>query len=139
MSSEGEVTATGYMSSIAEIALREQGRLDGEIERLSTEMDSVKAEKRKVDAVLKTLNGSVGRSGTKPRVRKATQKISEAKRQAFMDYATGNPDEITSATVRERLGVSGSYASIICTQMREEGYLRLAATHGSLMVYRSTV
>lgn len=137
MSSEGE-GSTSYTAELATIALREKERLDQKFMLLAGEMEEVRTEKRKVDAVLKALNGSVGKSGPKPKSAKPFS-ISAAKREQALAFVTGNEQEITSTKLREEMGISGSYAASILDTFRKEGLVRLSATHGVQKIYRSLV
>ncbi len=136
MSSEGEGAAS-YTAEIAAIATRERDQIDTRLEALLVELESVRAEKRKIDKVMSALNGSV----TKPESKRAPRPVhvSAAYREKALKYITGNDQEITSQKLREALNTSGSQAANILAVFREEGLVRLSATQGNMKIYRSQV
>jgi cell pole-organizing protein PopZ len=132
-------TLNAFQRSVAELAEAELGPLTERRDKLAGELAEVNAELRSIQKIMATVNPKpVAKKQAKKNGHAATAIIPEKRRQAI-EFITGNTDEITTTKVREALNTSGSYANMICKELRDEGLLRLAATQGSLMVYRSTV
>jgi hypothetical protein len=133
--SQGE--GKSFKASIEDLAL-------AELETLTKDRETVAAELAEIDDTIKSVRKILG--VVTPKVTRAarknggsTTKISARVREDFIAFATGNPDEITAKTIASALGVGDSYGNMVAKQMREEGVLRLAATSGSMKIYRSEI
>lgn len=132
-------TLSPFQQSIAELAEPRIAALSERRDELTGELAEVNAELRSIQKIMATVNPKPV-SKKKDRTNgHAAKPVSAEKRAAAVEFITGNTEEITSTKMREALKISGTYAATICTQLRDEGLLRLSATQGSLRVYRSTI
>ncbi len=141
MSSDGTVqTLTDFESSVEGMAREQLVGLKAHHDQLKAELDEVKEEVRKVNMIIRAVSGKNNKPGRKTgRGKESTWKPSDEKRTAFIEYATGNGNEITTRSTADALGVSDSYAGQLNKLMRDEGVLRLSSMSGTTNIYRSMV
>jgi hypothetical protein len=130
-------TLQAFKSNVEDLALEELSRLETERVAMEEALASVKESIKSVRAVLAAARPPQAKK--KAAAKAVTPfKFSDERESLIIRWLTGNTDEITSASTRDRFpNWSGSYVNMALKHLREEGVLRLAATSGGANVYRS--
>jgi hypothetical protein len=130
-----------FKSNVEDLALEELARLDAEREKLEKELGQVKDAIKSVRAVLTAARPASPKHLAKPKAKKQVPfSMSEEREGELVRWLTGNTDEITSKTAKVQFpDWSDSYVNMALKELRETGVLRLAATSGSMNIYRSMV
>jgi DUF4097 and DUF4098 domain-containing protein YvlB len=136
-------TASAFKSSVEDLALEELSRLDLRQLDLQGRLAVVQDEIKAVKAILKATSSSRARPKPKQKKKEASKagnpfKMSEEREVEWVRWLTGNRAEITSKTAAAQFPEwSESYVNMALKDSREQGVLRLAATSGSMNIYRS--
>lgn len=136
---EGEAqTMAAFKSNVEDLALEELTRLDSLQLDLQAKLAAVQGEIKAVKAILKATSGGHAAPKPKPKKKQVPFSMSEEREAALIQWLTGNTDEITSKTAATQFPEwSDSYVNMALKELRETGVLRLAATSGSMNIYRS--
>lgn len=136
---EAEAQTMGaFKSNVEDLALEELQRLDLLRLDLQAQLDGVLNEIKAVKTILRAAGGPTSPSKPKPKKKQTPFSMSEERESALIQWLSGNEDEITSKTAAAQFPEwSDSYVNMALKELRDTGVLRLAATSGSMNIYRS--
>lgn len=141
MTEEAEAQSqSAFKSSVEDLALEELTRLQDERKIIADQLTEVDGAIKTVKAILRAATVG-GTPGPKPKKQPTSAfSMSEEREGEIIRWLTGNEDEITSKTVKAKFsGWSDSYCNMALKWLRETGVIRLAATAGSMNIYRSMI
>lgn len=133
-------TLASFKSNVEDLALAELQRLELERVALDEALASVRDAIKSVKAVLSAAQPPKPTKKKEASKAGAPFKLSAEREAEVMAYLAGHEEEITSTSMRAAFpNWSGSYVNMVLKHLREDGVVRLAATSGSMNIYRSLV